>query len=224
MKLLLDGMFLRGNPLMSFMTRIRGRVEPGRKDEKETDWKLIVNSMKLTAFLLFSMLVRVSATGFAQKITLSENNVSLESVFLKITDQTGYVFFYNDDLLKGARPVSLKVKDMPLEGVLNICFRGQPFVYYISNKTVAVNRKVSPEEPLSTGRGQLDLFAQIIGTVTNSETGEPVAGATVMIKGTQIGTVADKTGEFRLGTSSDQEIILVVSFVGYETKEVKASL
>ena len=65
------------------------------------------------------------------------------------------------------------------------------------------------------------VFAQsgtITGTVVD-ETGMTVIGATVMVKGTNDGTITDMDGNFSLegkvGTT------LVVSYVGYATLEVK---
>ncbi|MGV8095915.1 MAG: SusC/RagA family TonB-linked outer membrane protein [Mangrovibacterium sp.] len=56
------------------------------------------------------------------------------------------------------------------------------------------------------------------GTVTD-ESGGVVVGASVAIKGTTIGTVTDRDGNFNLNLTPDQKI-LIVSFIGYETTEV----
>lgn len=55
------------------------------------------------------------------------------------------------------------------------------------------------------------------GTVKD-QTGEPVIGANVLIKGTSTGVITNPNGEFSLsGTKGD---ILVISFIGYTTQEV----
>ncbi|HYW95627.1 MAG TPA: M56 family metallopeptidase [Bacteroidales bacterium] len=61
----------------------------------------------------------------------------------------------------------------------------------------------------------------INGKVVFAQTGEPAPGASVVIKGTTIGTVADRQGEFKL--SADKKVTLVVSFVGFASQQVKAS-
>jgi TonB-linked SusC/RagA family outer membrane protein len=58
---------------------------------------------------------------------------------------------------------------------------------------------------------------QSVRGVVTSE-GEPVPGALVMVKGTQKGTVTDIDGSYTIDAASGE--ILVVSFVGYNTKEV----
>ncbi len=59
---------------------------------------------------------------------------------------------------------------------------------------------------------------QVTGIVTD-ETGETVIGATVLVKGTTIGTVTDKNGSFSLGIPNNQAV-LQISFVGYTTQEI----
>ncbi|MBB6328879.1 TonB-linked SusC/RagA family outer membrane protein [Algoriphagus iocasae] len=66
----------------------------------------------------------------------------------------------------------------------------------------------------------LSAFAQssnVTGTVKD-ETGEVVPGATVMVKGTQVGTVTDIDGVFNIQAAPGS--ILVVSFIGYTPSEV----
>lgn len=62
------------------------------------------------------------------------------------------------------------------------------------------------------------LFAQTItGKVTSATDGSDIAGATVMVKGTTIGTATDADGNYRLNASSGQT--LVFSFLGFTTVE-----
>ncbi|WP_332911251.1 carboxypeptidase-like regulatory domain-containing protein [Algoriphagus boritolerans] len=58
---------------------------------------------------------------------------------------------------------------------------------------------------------------QSVRGVITSE-GEPVPGALVLVKGTQRGTVTDIDGNFSIEAAAGET--LVVSFVGYTTKEV----
>ena len=62
---------------------------------------------------------------------------------------------------------------------------------------------------------------QITGKVTNAETGEPIPGATIVVKGqTTVGTSTDMDGNYTLrGVPSNAET-LVYSFVGMQRKEV----
>ena len=62
--------------------------------------------MKLTIFLLLCSILQVGARGFAQKITLSERQVSPDKIFSRIEQQTGYKFVYTESFLKNSRPVT----------------------------------------------------------------------------------------------------------------------
>ncbi|WP_294082318.1 SusC/RagA family TonB-linked outer membrane protein [Proteiniphilum sp. UBA5384] len=68
------------------------------------------------------------------------------------------------------------------------------------------------------GIGLAVAQTQVRGTVVD-ETGEPVIGATIQIKGTSQGTVSDGDGNFNLSAPANG--ILVVSYVGYQTQEVQ---
>jgi TonB-linked SusC/RagA family outer membrane protein len=59
------------------------------------------------------------------------------------------------------------------------------------------------------------------GTVTSAEDGEPVAGASVAVKGTTYGTITDGNGKFTLSGLPAAAGILTVSFIGLETVEVE---
>ncbi len=60
---------------------------------------------------------------------------------------------------------------------------------------------------------------ELSGTVLDGDTGDPMPGATVLVKGTNIGTLANENGQFNL-TAPDEAEILVISYLGYQTQEV----
>ena len=64
-------------------------------------------------------------------------------------------------------------------------------------------------------------FAQITGTVVDAESNSPLPGATVVIKGTQIGTTTDFDGLFSISDASEGDT-LVITFIGFDAAEVEA--
>ncbi len=60
---------------------------------------------------------------------------------------------------------------------------------------------------------------QITGTVTDAETGTPLPGVNVVVKGTATGTATGTDGMYELAVA-DPNAMLVFSFVGYDAKEV----
>ena len=71
------------------------------------------------------------------------------------------------------------------------------------------------------------LFSQTItikGRVTDKQTNEALARATIAVKGTSISTISDNLGNFRLSDLKPGSIILVISYIGYETVENPVSV
>ena len=62
---------------------------------------------------------------------------------------------------------------------------------------------------------------QTRGMITDAATGEPLAGAQVMVQGTSIGTTTDYDGMF--GLKVDTGATLVFTYIGYQTKELTAT-
>ncbi|MCB0376715.1 MAG: carboxypeptidase-like regulatory domain-containing protein, partial [Sinomicrobium sp.] len=62
------------------------------------------------------------------------------------------------------------------------------------------------------------LSAQVSGSVKDSENGEPLIGATILLKGSSTGTVTDFDGNFTIAANPGD--VLVVSYTGFATQEV----
>ncbi|MFI5133283.1 MAG: SusC/RagA family TonB-linked outer membrane protein [Chitinophagales bacterium] len=181
--------------------------------------------MKLTIFFLALGLLNAHAEGFSQTVTFSEKNVAIVKVFNAIEEQTGYSVFANKGLLKGVKPVSLSVKDMPLKDFLDLAFQNQPIDYEINNKTIFIKEKVFLAPPTTVTPDQettikQNPLQQITGTISSSE-GGPLEGASITIKGTKIGTTTNASGKFSINADPGQT--LVISFVGFQTIEEKVN-
>src|SRR5699024_1963904 len=66
---------------------------------------------------------------------------------------------------------------------------------------------------------QVQRQETISGTVTDRQSGETLPGVNILVKGTTTGASTDQNGDFELTVPSLQDT-LVVSFIGYQTKEV----
>ena len=180
----------------------------------------ILLTMKLTTLLLIACIVQVSATTLAQKVTLNEKNAPLDKVFDKISVQTGYDFLFTTSLLKGSKPVSINVKNADLNTVLEQVFDGQPLEFSIEDKSVVV----APKQKTFLQRISeiLAVPIDVKGRVVDSVSGDPLAGAIVMVKGRIQGARTGPDGSFLL-QNVEEHAILVVSYVGYKPKEIKSS-
>ncbi|MDP4238018.1 MAG: carboxypeptidase-like regulatory domain-containing protein, partial [Bacteroidota bacterium] len=61
----------------------------------------------------------------------------------------------------------------------------------------------------------------ITGNVFSADDGQPVIGATVMVKGTTLGTITDADGKFKINLPGNAKTLLI-SFIGMKTVEVEA--
>ena len=178
--------------------------------------------MKLTAILILAAALQVSAKGFSQKVTLSEKNTALTKVFREIKKQTGYGFFFDESWIQLSVKVTIKVKEVPLIKALDICFRNQPLTYSIVGNTVVVQLKQqATAAPAVETQPSPPPPIDIRGRITDAE-GNPLNGATIKLKGTERGTTTDGNGNFTLQIP-DEGGVLVVSFIGYQTQEIKAT-
>lgn len=67
------------------------------------------------------------------------------------------------------------------------------------------------------------LFAQarkVSGTVTDTDSQTPLPGATIMVKGTTIGTVTDGDGKYTIDVKTDEDV-LIFNFLGMQSVEQK---
>ena len=62
------------------------------------------------------------------------------------------------------------------------------------------------------------VFAQVKGVVLDADSGEPLVGASILVKGTSVGTLTDLDGAFTIKAASGD--VLEISYTGYETQQV----
>jgi TonB-linked SusC/RagA family outer membrane protein len=166
--------------------------------------------MKMTVFLLLAACLQVSAKGYSQKISLSVREASLGQVFKEIQRQSGYSFWYKTRQLDQAAKVTLDLKNASLEEALRQCFKDQPFDYFIVEQNVVIRPRLITEVDIAP-------LVQIKGKVTTTG-GKPLGGVSVTVKSTKKGTTTDENGDFSISVHRGD--ILVISYVGYDSREV----
>jgi len=176
----------------------------------------IIWIMRLSYIFCLITFMQVSAATIAQKININTTNAPLKEVLKNIRKQSGYSIFYDADLIKMAKPVTLKVENSSLEETLKKCFTGQPFNYKINEKTILIIPKVVANETVE--HMPLAMVNYITGKVTN-ERNEPLPGVNIKEKNATAATTTNNDGFFRIGTR-DQNSILIFSSIGYESQEL----
>jgi TonB-linked SusC/RagA family outer membrane protein len=175
--------------------------------------------MRLTAIFLLALSLHVAAKAVSQTVTLSGRDLSVQQVFDAVKRQTHYSIFYDKDLLSGSKPVSIKAKNMPLNEFLATALKNQPFDFYIENQTIFIKKKPAQEAVVITRPEENAMPSRppVTGVITGPD-GKPLAGANVLVKGTNKGTATDNNGRFSLDVTAGQT--LVISSVGFITQEV----
>ncbi|MCQ0111010.1 TonB-linked outer membrane protein, SusC/RagA family [Zhouia amylolytica] len=177
---------------------------------------ILMNMMRTFIFLCcLTTFAFGSKAGFSQnsKITIkNDSKLTVEEVFDLIKDQTDHTFIYRSDLFKDAPKVEVKRGTIKAETLLKKSLSYGNFKYsFTSDGTILLDKK--PEVPT--------VIPQLIITGTVSDnTGAPLPGATISIKGNEsVGTQTDFDGKYTIEVP-DNNTILVYRFLGFRTKEV----
>lgn len=177
--------------------------------------------------LLFALLFLIMPLTHAQQgvtektVTLVGQNMSLRSAFKSIRQQTGLHFQYNDQILNQKEKRSPNFQQAPLSKVMDFLLQGTDVIWKISENTILLKKNESTtQEPDTAPAGApRPVIVTVTGKVRDAS-GDPIAGATVRVKGTTKGTTTDVEGNFSLD-GIQQGNTLVFSTLGYETREVE---
>ncbi|HEY9258794.1 TonB-dependent receptor, partial [Chitinophaga sp.] len=170
--------------------------------------------MRLTSFMLLVATLQVSASSSAQTVTYSAKAVSLQKVLNAIKEQTGYVFFYDKADLKDSKPVSVDLKNASPQTAMEMVMRQQSLSFDIQGNTIFITKNEQPAAPQPVAPPPATITGKII-----DDTGTPIPGASIVIKGTQKGIVSSADGTFQL-KDVPENAVLVISSVGYVTQEI----
>lgn len=201
---------------MPFFTKKEGSAFVRRKQIQ----KLLV-AMKLSFVLMLATTLQVSAITHAQTITADYKKAAITIVLDDLRKKTGYNTFYRGDRLAGAKPVTAKFVNAPLPEVLRRLSEGQPFEMQFNGTAIVVKRRGEPDDKIESISKPDEIEDVDISGRILTEDGRPIAGATIQVKGSRRAVVSDEEGRFRLTGVSDNAVLLI-SFVGYESKELIA--
>lgn len=149
-------------------------------------------------------------------ISIDLRDVKLDHAFKIIESSTDYDFIFNNRDLNKSQRISFSGQNATVEEILLDISRQSNLIFKQVNNRISVKKR--------NGKAADEIEVMIVqrdinGKVTD-ETGEPLPGATVLVKGTTNGSVTDIEGNFSLSVPDDAQT-LVVSFVGYQTQEVE---
>ncbi len=182
--------------------------------------------MKISLFFTLLTAFTIQANGYSQntKLSLQMENVTVLEVIDKIESETKFKFIFNTKAVDLERKVTIKLKEKKVEEILNILFYNSQTTFEVSNHKILLKKNLTISSDQKNDAAAL-IEAQeteIIGKVLN-EKGDPLPGASVLEKGTSNGVITDFDGNFSINISNPNAI-LVISYLGFTTKEVTISL
>ena len=150
-------------------------------------------SLKITIFVLFSFASLLYASNnYAQRtmLNISSQTRTVSEVLTEIEKQTDFTFFYNNKQVDLKRKVTLNVKNENVFSVLKKLFSGTNTTYKVLDKNIILSEKSA----ISSATKEVAIVQQVgrsVKGVVVDDKGEPVIGATVMVKGSTNGTITD---------------------------------
>ena len=161
--------------------------------------------------LVFILLLSLSVTvARAQNngITLKMQDATVAQVMKAIENQSHYVFLYKN--LDTNRKVSVDIRNKRIDEVLDIVFKDLNISYKIDNLQILLSQKETENKAPT----------MISGFVTDASR-QPVIGASIIVKGTTIGTSTNVDGSYKLQLPrSTEPLTLIVNYLGYTPVEV----
>lgn len=200
------------------LRRDRGFVIRSRALKKL--WKMT----RLTTLLILLGMGQAFALGsYAQSTTLNLNfkNANLEEVLAEIENQSEFFFLYNKDLIDVEQKVDVEMRNKKINEILDQLFEGKEIRYFLIDRQIVLSNQYG--ETGITGQENITVQQQpaVSGTVTD-ESGQPLPGVTVVVKGTTRGTVTNADGDYTI-TNIPEDATLQFSFVGMRTQEMEVN-
>ncbi len=166
---------------------------------------------KIKTIFLFMALFAMQMSALAQNITLNKSNVPLKEIMDEIEKKTDYKFLYRGNAIDTEQKVSIALENVSVEDALKALLTKTKIDFRINGKQIVLTPKTaSPDVSLN----------RVEGRVTDKD-GNPLPGATVLIKGTTKGTTTDANGNYAIKVPEGS--VLVFSFVGFHKQEISVS-
>ncbi len=172
-------------------------------------YKLLL-AMKLTILLLTIAGLHAYSLGWSQEtVSLSVKGMELRKLFALLQRESSYKFLYKDEVVPDSVRVSLNVSGTPVPQVLDQALRNTALTYKVLDNDLVV---ITP----------LSLVFQdiLVQGMVKDDTGNPLPGATIKVKGSKAGTQTGSDGSFSIRVPDDA--VLQISAVGFASLEVPA--
>lgn len=181
------------------------------------DLKMKLSSL-FTIIIVFGLHAN-SSYSQRTKISLDFNNISVGQLIDEIESTTEFRFIYKIKDVDLNRTLRIKVKKAQINVILTKIFGTTETHYNVLDRQIFLVKKIEPDISKKVGGIINALHQERIATgIVKDEKGEPLVGANIVVKGTTTGAVTDFDGAYSIRVK--QGDVLVVSYTGFETKEI----
>lgn len=181
--------------------------------------KISVIQFILTLFCLSLFISNdLKAQGVLDKeITISIERTQLKNALNKLEKQAETKFAYSPNIVQDLQKVSLHADNEKLGDVLNDLLAPLGISFIVIADRISLYK--TPEDPATAELFAKDLAQGVVSGRVIDDTGAPLPGVNIIIKGTTHGTTTDGEGKFRL-TIAGEYSILIFSFIGFQIQEI----
>jgi TonB-dependent starch-binding outer membrane protein SusC len=186
--------------------------------------KKLIMKLKITFLIILisvSNVLAIPSYSQVAKVSLNMENKSLEQVMDKIEGQTEFYFIFNQKQIDVKRIVSIQANNELITDILPELFKGVNVNYLVVNRKILLTTDPIENSLLNITSADEPQQKQVKGTVTD-EKGNTLAGVTISVKGTTLGTLTDAEGKYTI-SNVDMNAMLVFSFVGMTPQEISLS-
>jgi TonB-linked SusC/RagA family outer membrane protein len=180
--------------------------------------KMLLGKRLLLLFLATNLTcLQVFAKPQGEILELKLNEGSLIEVFNQIKERTDYTFLYNVDDIVEVNNVNLNGTPQTVKAILEDCLEGSGLDYEMKDDVIII--KPAPKQTMSKA-APVQQEKKITGVVQD-ESGLPLPGVSVVIKGTSTGTSTNIDGKFNISVPNKAGQVLIFSFIGLEDQEIE---
>lgn len=164
-----------------------------------------------------------------RKITIAVRNTELRTVLEKVQSAVNARFVFSSTIINVKKKLSFTIQDKTLTEFLKTIVKPLGIHYRVVGDLIILYdaREKEPGNSNETfdsiSLAEVKKINRDVSGVILNEEKEPVAGASVFIKGTTIGTVTDVNGKFRLSVPDNGTVILEISSIGYQTQTIEVN-
>ena len=179
----------------------------------------------LAIFSFAASAYNVKAQGALDKeITLSAKNQNIKSIIDKIEVLTSVKFVYSPKSIDALRKISVNANKQKLGDLLNDYLEPHDVGYkVVDDRILLYSISAAKENGLILPRPEMRRDGVITGTVTDGK-GGAIVGASIQIKGTTTGATTDANGKFTIKKLEAGSYTIVVTYVGFISKEVAVDI